>query len=931
MVTAMSPDSLNLAYLEELYQRYQADHTSVPEEWRAYFTTLVEDVPAALLRTGPRFKSASVFNPAGGKLGSNGCLDEIASLQDRVDQLVRAYRVRGHAIAAIDPLGQPRLDQPELHLEHFNLTERDLDRVFSANTIVGPERLSLRQIIERLHNTYCRSIGVQFMHIDDIEVKAWLMRRMECTQNRLSLDRDEQLTILTKLTDAVIFEEFMQKKFIGAKRFSLEGGETLIPLLLLALNKAAEQGLNGVVIGMAHRGRLNVLANIIGKSQREIFQDFEGVNPEFQDHLGDVKYHQGHGTTWTGPNGHRLHVSLCFNPSHLEFVNPVALGRARANIDRYASPKLPKGMAILIHGDAAFAGQGIVQEILNMSQLPGYTTGGTVHVIHNNQIGFTTDPQDSRSTPYATDVAKLLQSPIFHVNGEDPEAVAQVVNLALDFRWEFKRDVVIDMYCYRRRGHNEGDEPSFTQPLMYEVIKQKSSVREIYRDRLVELGEVSKEQADDIALQRRAHLEDELAAARQAEPIHCMGNLGEIWSRYRGGPQDVVAKVDTGVPLERLTGLLNQLCELPSGFTPHPKIARWLEQRRKTAAGTAPVDWASAEALAFASIAISGLRVRLTGQDSQRGTFSHRHAVLHDYHTNTPYMPLKHLAPEQAPVDIFNSPLSEAGVLGFEYGYSLDCPDALVLWEAQFGDFVNGAQVIIDQFIVSAEDKWGYFSGLVLLLPHGFEGMGPEHSSARLERFLLLAADHNIQVVQPSTPAQLFHVLRRQVVSEWRKPLIVLTPKSLLRDPLCVSSLEDLVQGRFHRVRFDRDKLDTTRVKKLLLCSGKMFYELYRARAEQGRDDVGILRLEQLYPLSEPSLLEALEQYPAGIPVVWVQEEPENMGAWHFLQRELGQTIFDRHPLSVISRPAAASPATGSAKKHLEEEQQLVSRAMGDG
>ena len=922
-----SPDSLNLAYLEGLYQQYLKDQASVPESWRSYFAGTVTS-PTEHPRFGPSFKPGNVFNPGGSQAPSNGCLDDIALTQDRVDQLVRAYRNRGHAIADIDPLEQPRPDQPDLHPGYFGLGENDLDHVFSSNTIAGPERLSLREIIERLHNTYCRSIGVQFMHIDDVRVKNWLQERMEGTQNRLHLTRDEQLTILTKLTDAVIFEEFMQKKFIGAKRFSLEGGETLIPLLLLALNKSADQGLNGVIIGMAHRGRLNVLANIIGKNQREIFQDFEGVNPEFQDHLGDVKYHQGHGTTWTGPGGHTLHVSLCFNPSHLEFVNPVAQGRARANIDRYASPQLPKGLAILIHGDAAFAGQGIVQEILNMSQLPGYTTGGTVHVIQNNQIGFTTDPQDSRSTTYATDVAKMLQIPIFHVNGEDPEAVAQVVNLAMDFRWEFKRDVVIDLYCYRRRGHNEGDEPSFTQPLMYKAIKQKSSVREIYRDRLVELGEISKEQADDIGVQRRTHLEAELAAARQAKPIQPKGNLSEIWSRYRGGPQDVVAKVATGVPQGQLSEMLSRLCELPDGFTPHPKISRQLDHRRKIAAGEEPVDWSAGEALAFATIAMDGLRVRLTGQDSQRGTFSHRHAVLHDFQTNANYMPLKNLALEQGPVDIYNSPLSEAGVLGFEYGYSLDCPDALVLWEAQFGDFVNGAQVIIDQFIVSAEDKWGYLSGIVLLLPHGFEGMGPEHSSARLERFLVLAAEHNIQIVQPSTPAQYFHVLRRQVISEWRKPLIVLTPKSLLRDPLCVSSLEDLSQGRFHRVRFDRKRLNTKKVKKLLLCSGKMFFELYRAREEQGRDDVGILRLDQLYPVSEPSLHEALEQYPAGTPIAWVQEEPENMGAWQYLQRMFGQSVFDRHPLVNISRPAAASPATGSAKKHMEEEQELVAQAF---
>ena len=923
-----NPDSQNLAYIEHMYGQFLKDRNSVPPDWRKYFSAQDFGNGSAVMRLGPSFTPGSVFNPAGAGSAANGQLEDMVVLQDRVDQLVRAYRVRGHAVAQIDPLGQPRPDQPELNPAHFGLGDQDMDRVFSSNTIAGPERLSLREIVKRLHNTYCRSIGAQFMHIDDIKVKNWLQERMEGTQNRLSLGRDEQLTILTKLTDAVIFEEFMQKKFIGAKRFSLEGGESLIPLLLLALNGAAEHGLNGIVLGMAHRGRLNVMANIIGKSKREIFQDFEGLNPEFHEHIGDVKYHQGFGTTWTGPSGNSLHVSLCFNPSHLEFVNPVALGRARANIDRYADPGSPKGLAILIHGDAAFAGQGIVQEILNLSQLPGYTTGGTMHVILNNQIGFTTDPEDSRSMPYATDVAKMLQIPIFHVNGEDPEAVAQVVNIAMDFRHEFHRDVVIDMYSYRRRGHNEGDEPSFTQPLMYKSIKQKSNVREIYRDRLVEMGELSKEQADDIVVERRKELQQELEAARQEEPIKPMGNLGEIWSKYRGGQQDQMARFKTGVDKQRLIDLLMQLTQVPDGFKPHPKLARLLEQRQQMARGELPLDWAAAEALAFATIATDGMRVRLSGQDSQRGTFSQRHSVLHDYNTGQPYMPLANLAQGQAPVEIYNSPLSEAGVLGFDYGYSLDSPDSLVMWEAQFGDFVNGAQVIIDQFIVSAEDKWGYLSGITLLLPHGYEGMGPEHSSARLERFLMLAADDNIQVVQPSTPAQYFHVLRRQVISEWRKPLVVMTPKSLLRDDLCVSSFDDLCDGRFHRVRFDRQKLGAQQVERILLCSGKIFYDLYREREERGLENVAILRLEQLYPVSEPSLRECLEQYGKGTPVVWVQEEPENMGAWRYLHRLFYPSIFGDYPFSAVFRDEAASPATGSAKKHKEEQQRLLDHAF---
>ena len=917
-------DSSNLEYVEQMYEQYLADAGAVAAEWAEFFRTN-PDWFDGVAQTGPTFMPRSIFS---GTAADGASPDNSELLQDRIGQLVKAYRSYGHLAAAIDPLGQRRVDVPELKPEYYGLGPELADRTFSTESIAGPARATLDEINTRLRNTYCRSIGVQYMHIGDYGQRRWLQERMESSENRLRLRAQDQKNILTKLTDAVIFEEFMQKKYIGAKRFSLEGAESLVPLLQLALDRAAEHEINGVVIGMPHRGRLNVLANIIGKSTKEIFQDFEGTNPEFDDHMGDVKYHQGHGTTWVGPNGHSLHVSLSFNPSHLEFVNPVVLGRTRANIDRYADPAAPRGMCILVHGDAAFAGQGINQEILNFSELPGYTTGGSLHVIVNNQIGFTTDPRDSRSSEYATDVAKLLQVPVFHVNGEDPEAVAQAVALAMDFRQEFHKDAVIDMYCYRRRGHNEGDEPSFTQPLIYKVIKEKRPVREVYGDHLVKMGGITAEEVEEIARNQREKLDRLLAEARTEDPVLPQGNLGELWSTYHGGPQDVVVEVETGVPVDCQAALLNKLTELPEGFTPHPKIAKWLETRRRMASGEEPLDWSAAEALALASIAGEGLRVRMTGQDSERGTFSHRHSVLHDYNTGARHMSLKHVGEGQAAVDIFNSPLSEASVLGFEYGYSLDCPDALVLWEAQFGDFCNGAQVIIDQFIVSAEDKWGYFSGLVLLLPHGYEGMGPEHSSARLERFLLLAATDNIQVVQPTTPAQFFHCLRRQVISKWRKPLIVMTPKSLLRNPAVASSLEDCAAGRFRRVLYDPRHPDPGQVRRILLCTGKVYYDLDHYRQEQGLDNVAIIRLEQLYPLAKASLLKALAAYGGDTEVSWVQEEPENMGAWRFLQQQFCTDGMNGHSLRCISRPAAASPATGGAKHHHREQQELMERAF---
>ena len=947
MVTPPTPPefgSHNLAFVEALYADYTADPDSVPPEWRPVLAQWASANGSAPARIGPRFAPRGLFErartgsaapPSAGGASAVPLETEVeraAEAQSRIDQLIRSFRVRGHNAAALDPLGLVREKPAELDPAYYGFGAIDLDREFAASYLSGGSapRMTLHAILERLEQTYCRSIGVQFMHIDDLSVRRWLQERMEATGNHLALPRATQLRIFKRLTHAVIFEDFLQKKFLGAKRFSLEGAESLIPLLDLAIESAAEHGVLEIVLGMAHRGRVNVLHNILGKSASQIFREFSDLDGHTQKGRGDVKYHLGHSAQWQTESGKQVHLSLCFNPSHLEFVNPVALGRMRAKQDHWGDRDGNSGMVILIHGDAAFAGQGVVQETLNLSGLRGYATGGTIHVVVNNQIGFTTDPHDSRSSTYATDVAKMLQIPIFHVNGEDPEAVAQVIALALDFRARFRRDVVIDMYCYRLYGHNEGDEPAFTQPVMYQAVRARKSVREEYLEHLLTLGGVTRAEAEHIASEEKQRLELELGAA-QAEPPRPTG-LGEMWAGLQGGPDASVPEIGTGVAREQLADILRALARVPTGFTPHPKIVRVLESRAEMAQGRLPLDWAAGEALALATLALSGHRVRLTGQDSERGTFSHRHAVLHDYRTGARAMPLSKISERQAPVEIHNSPLSEIAVLGYEYGYSLDCPQGLVMWEAQFGDFCNVAQVIIDQFLVSAEEKWRRLSGLVLLLPHGFEGQGPEHSSARLERFLALCADDNIQVAQPTTPAQLFHLLRRQVLRAWRKPLIVMTPKSLLRHPRVASSLDELTDGGFQRILPDQPLAPAgakaRAPSRVLLCSGKIYYELVEAREKLQRADVAILRLEQLYPFSPEQLRPFLEQTKANTPVVWVQDEPENMGAWPFLRERVGERLLARHPFSGVTRRAAASPATGSPTSHKLEHAELVERAF---
>ena len=859
-------------------------------------------------------------------------LRETNARQERVDHLVRAYRVRGHTIADLDPLGR-RLDHhPELELAFHGLSEDDLDLPFSSRTLHDAKVLTLRRILQRLRNTYCKHIGVQFMHIDDLHMQRWLQARMEDGENRRVLTRDEQVRILTRLTEAELFETFIHKKYLGAKRFSLEGGESLIPLIDLAIEEAAGHGIDHVVIGMAHRGRLNVLANILGKEPEQIFEEFEDDVAEQLIGRGDVKYHLGFNSINRTASNKHVHLSMSFNPSHLEFVAPVVQGRVRGKQDRFGPDASSRVLPLVVHGDSAFAGQGVVQESFNMSQLPGYTTDGTVHIIINNQVGFTTPPESYRSGHYATDIAKMLEIPIFHVNGEHPDAVAQVVKVAMEFRERFNRDVVIDMYCYRRYGHNEADEPRFTQPLMYKWVDKQPTVRESYTQNVLELGSITEAEAQNIEDACYKRLNEGLKRARDENipkkftlAVDHRGN----WENYHGGLMRLSADADTRVDGARLVELLTTTTQVPEGFKLNPKLRRLMKQRAEMAAGKRQLDWGAGEALAFASLVTEGYPIRLSGQDSGRGTFSHRHAIWHDQIGDAKYTPLDHVSADQARFQVYDSPLSETAVLGFDYGYSLEWPEALTIWEGQFGDFANGAQVIIDQFISTCEDKWESLSGLVMLLPHGFEGQGPEHSSARLERFLTLAADDNIQVCNYTTPAQLFHGLRRQMLRSIRKPLVVMTPKSLLRHPRAVSDMQELSEGAFQEVIAD-PLVAPDACKRVLLCSGKIYYDLLAEREASGKFDHAIVRVEQLYPLPIDGLQDAIGRYPAGTEVRWVQEEPVNMGAWVFLRFRLGGRIFGQYPFRRVTRPESASPATGSKASHTIEQRQVVTSAFSD-
>jgi 2-oxoglutarate dehydrogenase E1 component len=918
---------INQAVVEELYLRYIDNPQSVPDHWRRYFARLDADESDAMIDVrgaGAPAPAASIAQAA-----QRAAATEASATTAKVSSLVNAFRSRGHFFAKLDPLGLESTPPPELTTEAFGLAASELDAMVSTDFGSGGV-LTVRELVARCEETYCRTIGVEFMHIESFEEREWLRARMEASLNRTTLAPAVQRRVLAKLTEAEVFEQFLHTKYVGAKRFSCEGSESIIPLVDLLIERGADLGVNEVVIGMAHRGRLNVLANICGKPVRDILAGFEDKDPEKHLGRGDVKYHMGYSNDVTTSSGRSVHLSLAFNPSHLEFVGPVVNGRVRAKQDRLGGDRKAV-VPLVIHGDAAVIGQGIVAETLNLMNLEGYTTGGTVHVVINNQVGFTTSPWDSRSTRYCTDITRLLKMPVFHVNGEDPEAVAWVTTLSIEYRQRFGKDVCIDLYGYRKYGHNEGDEPRFTQPLMYAVIDKKPSVRSAYIEQLVALGSITRDEAERLATDKRAALDAALEATRKDPSAPEISAFAGLWQKYQSGLDASTPDVMTGVPAERLVALTEALLEWPASFSANPKVAQLWKKRLETVKDGKAIEWATGEALAFASLLSEGVRIRLSGQDARRGTFSHRHAALTDSKSAKKWSPYELVAKPPARLDVFDSPLSEAGVMGFDYGFSLDYPDALVIWEAQFGDFANGAQVIIDQFLSAAEDKWQRLSGLVLLLPHGFEGAGPEHSSARLERFLQLCAEDNMYVVNMTTAAQLFHVLRRQVHRPLRKPLVVMSPKSMLRTAF--SPIEDFTNGTFKRVIGDTgvagDKtIDPKKVTRVIGCSGKVYYELEEARAKRGRSDVAIVRIEQLYPLSQTDLDAALAPYSEKTPFVWVQEEPWNMGAWYHLAARLPKMIGKR-PLSCVARDESASPATGSPASHKIEQARLIDEAFG--
>ncbi len=839
--------------------------------------------------------------------------------QAQVLQLIRAHRVRGHLLASLDPLGTQPEPHPELELYSYGLSVWDLDRTFICDGVGGHQTAKLRDILDVLRQAYCQYTGVEYMHITNPEKRAWLQEHFESQENEV-FTVEEKLHILAKLNAAEAFEKFLGKSYIGQKRFSLEGCEALVPSLDSLLSDAAKAGVEDIVIGMAHRGRLNVLVNVVGKSFSQVFQEFEDVDPQSTQGSGDVKYHLGMTGTYTSPEGTDVRVTLASNPSHLESVNPVVEGMARAMQDLANDEQGEKIVPVLVHGDAAFAGQGVVFETLNFCRLEGYRTGGTVHVIINNQIGFTTSPEDSRSTHYATDVAKSIGAPIFHVNADHPQAAVRVMQHAFAYRQQFHEDVVVDIVGYRLWGHNEADEPALTQPLMYDQIRQHRSVRKLSMERLLIRGEIDVETGERMLDDFHQRLASSLADAKgikdeqdDAQPQPCL--------EYKEGA--VRPHIETGLPEDQLAQYLGAITQLPDGFQPHPKLMRLFEARKKSFAGDR-IDWGLAESLAFASIVDQGTRIRLSGEDSGRGTFNQRHACVYDAVNGNGHVPLAHVSDDQGVFEVFDSPLSEFGVMGFDYGYSVASPDALVLWEAQFGDFVNGAQVIIDQYLSSGEEKWRQKSSLVLLLPHGYEGQGPEHSSARLERFLQLASEGNMQIVNASNSAQYFHLLRRQVAAEERKPLIVMTPKSLLRLPAAASAVADLVSGCFEELIADESTAADEDIDRVVFCSGKVYYDLAARRRELETNNVAILRMEQFYPFPGEAIVATLARYTNATDVVWLQEEPRNMGGWDFVDERFAELLSDTHRLSYVGRPWSASTATGSHSRHVAEQRSLV-------
>jgi len=927
----------NAGFIAELYARFLDDPGSVDESWRQFFAEIGEAGAVALaeLRTPVWEKPPAQPNGNGAAVAAAdpAALRQATSDAIRALQLIRAYRVRGHLEADLDPLGlDKRGPYPELDFSSYGFAEADLDREIFLNGIFGHERASLREILALLRRTYCGKIGVEYMHIQVPAERAWIQEKFEKRPLRPALAAAEKKEILDILTTAETFERFLDRRYTGTKRFGIEGAESLMPALEAILRRGSALGVKEFVVGMPHRGRLNVLANFVGKPYAAIFSEFQGnsTNPEHVHGSGDVKYHLGTSAD-REVGGRTVHLSLAANPSHLEAVNPVVLGKVRAKQQQRGDGARHEVAGILMHGDAAFAGQGLVAESLELSELGGFCTGGTIHVIVNNQIGFTTAPAAARSSPYPSDIAKAVQAPIFHVNGDDPEAVVEVALAAAEYRREFGKDVVVDLFCYRRHGHNEGDEPAFTQPLMYRAIASHPTTRQLYAARLVAQGVVAEGEPEAMAARFAARLEGEFEAAKSYRPNKADWLEG-AWAGLGEAPDDD-RRGDTAVGIETLRELGRGLAAAPADFRLNPKVARQLDAKRAAIESGDGIDWATAEALAIASLCAEGTHVRMSGQDSGRGTFSHRHAILVDQESEARYVPINHVRAGQAPFEIIDSPLSEAGVVGFEYGYSLADPSTLVLWEAQFGDFANGAQVIVDQFLSAGEAKWLRMSGLVLLLPHGYEGQGPEHSSARIERYLQLCAEDNIQVCNLTSAANYFHALRRQVRRNFRKPLVVLTPKSLLRAKEVASRLDEMGPGStFHRVVGETGPIAADdQVRRVVLCSGKVYFDLVKARAASGDDHVALVRVEQLYPFPARTLAKLLARW-RNAEIVWCQEEPQNMGAWNFVDRRVevvlaGLDVAARRP-RFVGRAEAASPATGLFKRHLEEQGHLVRDAL---
>jgi len=930
----------NAPYVEELYESYLNNPGSVSEQWRSYFDSM-QVVPAADGNPQTRDIAHAPIVESFAERAKAGTLQPrvmggdaaTARKQVYVQQIIAAYRFLGSRWANLDPLKrQERAQIPELETAFYDFTEGDQANIYSsANAFFGFESAPLREILGALRETYCGNIGAEFMYISDPAQKRWIQERLESSRAKPHFSDEKKKRILDRLTAAEGLEKYLHTRYVGQKRFSLEGGESFIASMDEIIQHGGTQGIQEFVIGMAHRGRLNVLVNTLGKMPSELFAEFEGHHAEDLP-SGDVKYHQGFSSDVSTPGG-PVHLSLAFNPSHLEIVNPVVEGSTRARQDRRGDAEGRQVLSVVVHGDAAFAGQGVVMETLNLAQTRGYGTGGTVHIVINNQIGFTTsDPRDSRSTIYCSDVVKMIEAPVLHVNGDDPEAVVFATQMAMDFRAQFSKDVVVDIVCFRKLGHNEQDTPALTQPLMYKRIGEHPGTRKLYADKLEAQGVLSSGDGDRLVKEFRAALDE---GRLTSDPVisNFKSKLAVEWMPLLNRKWSDAA--DTAVPITELRRIAEKITTVPQSLKLHPLVEKVIADRRAMGQGDLPLDWGMGEHMAFASLVAAGYAVRLSGQDSGRGTFTHRHAVLHDQNRERwdsgYYIPLEHVADDQGPFRVIDSVLSEEAVLGFEYGYATAEPNALVIWEAQFGDFVNGAQVVIDQFISSGESKWGRSCGLTMMLPHGYEGQGPEHSSARIERFLQLCAENNMQVCQPTTPAQIFHVLRRQMIRPFRKPLMIMTPKSLLRNKEAVSSLQELAKGGFQTVIGETHAgIDAKAVRKIVICSGKVYYDLTGARRERELADVAILRVEQLYPFPHKALEVEMRKYPGATQVVWCQDEPQNQGAWFFVQHHIQDALKDGQRLTYAGRPASASPAAGYYDKHYAQQKELLTAALGD-